>query len=152
MIDINRFEQFQEFWSNLIEGLTKEEIFDLLTDIFFTCEFFIPYACCFGTVFIILMTLFECFCNFSMNGLDIIGRLRLRKKFKEKFTKDLPYQVHPMFWNLDKDCFGVYPDQSDHVEFRSDVICKNEENARLICLILNDDNLGKKFDIKSYKK
>lgn len=152
MIDVNRLDQFQEFWNDLIYGLTKEEVFELLTDIFFCCKYFVPYAMCFAFVFLFFMFLLECFCNFSMNGLDIIGRLRLRKKFKDKFTKDLPYQVHPLFWGLDKDCFGVYPDQSDHVEFRSDVICKNEENARLICLILNDDNLGKKFDIKSYKK
>ena len=143
MIDVNRFEQFHQFWTDLIEGLTKDEVFDLLTDIFFNCKYFASYALCFALVFLLFLFLLESFCNFSMNGLDIIGRLRLRKKFKEKFTKDLPYQVHPMFWNLDKDCFGVYPDQSDHVEFRSDVICKNEENARLICLILNVDNLIK---------
>ena len=152
MIDINRFEQFQEFWSNLIEGLTKDEIFDLLTDIFFYCEFFVPFALIFVGLFFVIIFLVQFFCDSCLKGFDILSRFRLRKKFKEKFTKDLPYQVHPMFWNLDKDCFGVYPDQSDHVEFRSDVICKNEENARLICLILNDDNLGKKFDIKSYKK
>ena len=107
--------------------------------------------CAVGT-FLLCIFLLESFCNLSMNGLDIIGRLRLRKKFKEKFTKDLPYQVHPLFWSLDKDCFGVYTDLNDHVEFKNNVVCKSEENARLICLILNDDNLGKRFDIKAYTK
>ena len=73
-----------------------------------------------------------------------------RKRFKKKYVKDEYYDVVPIFIShVGHEDYIVRCDE-DVGEFMNEVVCHNEENARLICTILNVDAHYKKFDVKAY--
>lgn len=75
-----------------------------------------------------------------------------RKRFKEKYVKDEYYDVVSIFnSHVGHEDYIVRCDE-DVCEFMNEVVCHNEENARLICTILNVDAHYKKFDVKAYSQ
>lgn len=103
----------------------------------------------------IFILFFNAFVLWEFLGLflDLLPKRYARKKFKEKYVQDNPYYVE-----------GIYDPQSDKYEkwfitnrsatvlYPNDTLCNKEENAQLICTILNCDAAHKRFDIKAYLK
>lgn len=107
------------------------------------------FCICFLVFFIgvLLIILWSDFVDLCFKRLDT---KQSRKRFKEKYVKDEYYDVISIFnSDLVREDYIVRCDENV-CEFMNEVVCHNEENARLICTILNVDAHYKKFDVKAY--
>ena len=145
------YEVFNEFWNNLISDLSYYEVNELVAEILVKSNGFFTVCLCFALLIFLVVLIFDFLNQVTFNGFESLSRIRLRKKFKKKYTTDKPFKVHESYFGDDNSVFTVTCDKTEY-PFTSFSLCKNEDNARLICLILNDDVIGKRFDIKAYTK